>query len=113
MSDDRLKLSDRARTVAYTHAPHIHSRGWGGLTVTVAKERSTATHRMRGKCSQSEEELLMILTCPQQRVGSFGDYRGEGKIDNYSLHDDRVKLSDRGRTDHALTSTTEDWERWR
>ena len=53
-----------------------------------------------------------MLLHPQQRIGSVGDDRGQRKVDNYSLHDDRVKLSDRGRTDHALTSTTEDWERW-
>ena len=56
-----------------------------------------------------------MLLHPQQRIGSVGDDRGQRKVDNYSLHDDRVKLSDRGRTvacTHAPHSTTEDWERW-
>ena len=58
--DDRLMLlPERGRT---THAPRIHNRGLGGLTIREAKKkRSTTTPRMRGKCSQSEEELLMLL----------------------------------------------------
>ena len=52
-----------------------------------------------------------MLLHPQQRIGSVGDNRGQRNVDNYSLHDDRVKLSERGRTIlMLLTSTTEVWD---
>ena len=59
--DDRLILPpERERT---THAPHMHNKVLGGLKITEAQERSTATPcMMTDQLSQSEEELPMLLT---------------------------------------------------